>query len=247
MRSKVNRTRDQQRVCSHSCVISGCLVVCRHLSQVVLGAASRKAATALHTPGLHLSRALEPKPGFTPTPGGVQMLASVSSGWCRGCGCESASSEARGAWKERGTLQSWAEGPTPSPHVPHQAGKCGTQGPESHIYPHTHENEVTRGYMHMHRDERRDRRMHTDMCTQTHLHTHAKPHIDTHAHTGAHTHTHAHTKPHIDLCTHKTTHTSVHMHTHKPHIDLHTQTHKTTHRPAHTHSYVMASLATVVG
>lgn len=137
-------------------------------------------------------------------------------------------------------------GPLPAPTSPTKQESV-EQGPESHIYPHTHENEVTRGYMHMHRDERRDRRMHTDMCTQTHLHTHAKPHIDTHAHTGAHTHTHAHTKPHIDLCTHKTTHTSVHMHTHKPHIDLHTQTHKTTHRPAHTHSYVMASLATVVG
>lgn len=135
-------------------------------------------------------------------------------------------------------------GPLPAPTSPTKQESV-EQGPESHIYPHTHENEVTRGYMHMHGDERRDRRMHTDMCTQTH--THAKPHIDTHAHTGTHTHTHAHTKPHIDLCTHKTTHTSVHMHTHKPHIDLHTQTHKTTHRPAHTHSYVMASLATVVG
>lgn len=226
MRSKVNRTRDQQRVCSHSCVISGCLVVCRHLSQVVLGAASRKAATALHTPGLHLSRALEPKPGFTPTPGGVQMLASVSSGWCRGCGCESASSEARGAWKERGTLQSWAEGPTPSPHVPHQAGKCGTQGPESHIYPHTHENEVTRGYMHMHRDERRDRRMHTDMCTQTHLHTHAHKCKTTHRHSCTHRHTYTHT------CTHKTTYRSMHTQNHT-YICAYAHT-QTTHRSAHT-------------
>lgn len=116
-------------------------------------------------------------------------------------------------------------GPLPAPTSPTKQESV-EQGPESHMYPHTHENEVTRGYTHMHRDERRDRRMHTDMCTQTHLHTHAHKCKTTHRHSCTHRHTYTHT------CTHKTAYRSMHTQNHT-YICAYAHT-QTTHRSAHT-------------